>query len=132
MRDHDYDDCYDYDEDPWAGVRLTREAIRARATLILYAVLVSAPFIVLVAAGALLCGLMPHEVAGFACYNAMLSTIFFFDTLRNAAHDCFDQARAEGLVRTRNGIPAVDPAYPHHRLARLSFAIGGRTTREKW
>ena len=128
MRDHDYNE---YDEDPWAGVRLTKEAIRARATLILYAVLVSAPFIVLVAAGAIFWGLMPHEVTGFACYHAMLSTLFFFDTLRNAAHDCFEKARAEGLVINREGIPIIDPAYPHRRLARLAFAIGGRGPRER-
>lgn len=129
MRDHD---CYDYDEDPWGDARLTKEAIRARATLILYAVLVSAPFIALVAAGAILWGLMPHEVTGFACYHAMISTLFFFDTIRNAAHDCFDQALAEGLVCTRDGIPVIDPAYPHRRLARLSFAIGGRGPRGRW
>ncbi len=126
MRDHDYDDY----EDHWAGVRLTKEAIRARATLLLYTVLASAPFIALVAVGAFAGGLMPHEVTGFACYHAMLSTLFFFDTIRNAAHDCFDQARAEGLVTIREGIPVVDPAYPHRRLARLSFAIGGRNQRE--
>jgi len=129
VRDHDY---YEYDEDPWAGAQLTKEAIRARATLILYAVLLSAPFIALVAAGAFLGGLMPHEVTGFTCYHAMLSTLFIFDTIRNAAHDCFDQAQAEGLVSTCDGIPTVDPAYPHRRLARLSFAIGGRGPRGRW
>ena len=129
MCNHDY---YEDDEDPWGGARLTKEAIRARATLILYAVLVSAPFIALVAAGAFFCGLRPHEVTGVACYNAMLSTLFFFDTLRNAAHDCFDEAQAEGLVSNCAGIPIVDPAYPHRRLARLSFAIGGRVPRGRW
>lgn len=129
MRDRD---DFDYDEDPWAGVRLTKEAIRARATLILYAVLMSTPYIALVAAGAVAGGLMPHEVTGIACYHALLSTIFCFDTIRNAAHDCFDQARAEGLVHISGGIPVVDPAYPHRRLARLSFAIGGRGPQGEW
>lgn len=127
MRDHDYDD---YD-DPWASVRLTKEAIRARATLILYTLLTSAPFIALVAVGAMAVGLMPHEVTGFTCYYAMLSTLFFFDTIRNAAHDCFDHARAEGFVTISKGIPVVDPACPHRRLARLSFAIGGRNPHEE-
>lgn len=129
MRDHDY---YEYDEDPWVGVQFTKEAIRARATLILYAVLVSAPFIALVAAGAVFWGLRAHEVTGLACYHAMLSTLFFFDTLRNVAHDCFDKAQAEGLVRTCEGIPIIDQACPHRRLARLSFAIGGRGARGRW
>lgn len=125
MRERDY--C-EYDaEDPWEGVRLTKEAIRARATLIFYAALVSAPFVAMVAYGGFACGLKPHEVAGFSCYNAMISTLFFFDTLRNAAHHCFDQARASGLVTCSGGIPKVDPSCPNHRLASLSFAIGGRT-----
>ena len=124
MREPDY---YVHDgEDPWEGVQLTKEAIRARVTLILYTGLLSAPFIALVACGALLCGLKPHEVLGVSCYNTMISAIFFFDTLRNAAHDCFDKAQATGLVTCSKGIPIVDPTYPHRRLARLSFAIGGR------
>ena len=108
----------DYDLDLWGDVRHTKEGIRARATLLLYTLLVSTPFIVLAAAGAFLCGLMPHEVTGVSCYNAMITTIFFFDTLRNTAHACFDEAKAERLVTYRQGIPFVDPSYPHHRLAR--------------
>jgi hypothetical protein len=128
MREHDY---YDSDDgDPWEGVRLTKEAIRARATLVWYAALLSAPFIALVALGGLSCGLQPHEVLGISCYNTMLTTIFLFDTIRNAAHACFDQAQADGLVTCSAGIPIVDPAYPHRRLARLSFAIGGREARK--
>ncbi|OGU05324.1 MAG: hypothetical protein A2075_00830 [Geobacteraceae bacterium GWC2_58_44] len=124
MRERDY---YAYDdEDPWAGVRLRKEAIRARATLILYTALLSAPFVALVACGGFVCGLQPHEVLGISCYNTMLSTLFFFDTFRNAAHECFDQAQADGLVTCNKGIPIVDPTYPHRRLARLSFAVGGR------
>jgi hypothetical protein len=120
-------DCYEYDEeDPWEGVRLTKEAIRARATLILYTALLSAPFVALVATGALICGLQTHEVLGISCYDTMLATLFFFDTLRNAAHECFDQAEADGLVTCSAGIPIINPSYPHRRLARLSFAVGGR------
>lgn len=129
MREHD---CYGYDdEDPWEGVRLTKVAIRARATLILYTSLVSAPFVAVVAVGAFACGLEPHEVLGVSCYNTMLSTIFFFDTLRNAAHHCFEEAQAQGLVTLSQGIPLVDPSYPHRRLARLSFAIRGRAPRKQ-
>lgn len=128
MRERDY---YHYDEeDPWEGVRLTKEAIRARATLIYYTALVSAPYVALVALGGYLSGLMSHEVLGVACYNAMISSIFFFDTLRNAAHDCFERAQEEGLVTCKEGIPIVDPRYPHRRLARLAFAIRGRVARE--
>ncbi len=119
--DHD-----DYDVDLWGDVQLRKEAIRARATLLLYTLLTSLPFIAFAAAGAFLCGFMPHEVTGVSCYNAMLTTLFFFDTLRNAAHACFDEARAERFVTYRQGIPVVNPAYPHYRLARLSFAIGRR------
>lgn len=129
MRERGY---YAYDEeDPWEGVRLTKEAIRARATLIIYTALLSAPFVALVAYGGLICGLKPHEVLGVSCYKAMISAIFFFDTLRNAAHDCFDKAQADGLVTCRGGIPVIDPAYPHRRLARLSFAIGARGAQKK-
>jgi hypothetical protein len=128
MREHD-NFAYD-EEDPWEEVRLTKEAIRARATLIFYSALVSAPFVALVASGGLLCGLQTHEVLGISCYNTMLSTLFFFDTLRNAAHACFDQAQAEGLVTCSAGIPLIAPSYPHRRLARLSFAVGGRGTRK--
>jgi hypothetical protein len=124
MREHDY---YEYeDEDPWEAVRLTKQAIRARATLVLYAVLLSVPFIALVAAGGWICGLQPHEVLGVSCYDTMLSTLFFFDTVRNAAHACFDQAQAAGLVTCSAGIPNIDKSYPHYRLARLSFAVGER------
>jgi hypothetical protein len=127
MREQEY---YQYeDEDPWEGVRLTKEAIRARATLVLYAVLLSAPFIALVAAGAMICGLQPHEVLGISCYDTMLSTVFFFDTIRNAAHECFDQAQAAGLVTCSKGIPKIDKSYPHRRLAKLSFAVGERGVR---
>ena len=129
MRERDY---HEYDEeDPWEGVQLTKEAIRARATLTLYSALVSAPFVALVALGGFVCGLKPHEVLGVSCYNAMISTLFFFDTLRNAAHQCFDQAQADGLVTCIEGIPVIAPAYPHRRLARLSFAIGGRGAQKK-
>jgi hypothetical protein len=128
MREHDY--LYD-DEDPWEEVRLTKQAIRARATLILYAVQLSVPFVALVAAGAWLCRLQPHEVLGISCYDTMLSTLFFFDTLRNAAHECFDQAQADGQVTCSAGIPTINPACPHRRLARLSFAVGGRAVRKK-
>jgi hypothetical protein len=48
--------CEYDEEDPWEAVRLTREAIRARATLLLYAALLSAPFVALVACGGLCCG----------------------------------------------------------------------------
>lgn len=124
VREHEY---YHYEEeDPWEGVQLTKEAIGARVTLILYTALVSAPFVALVACGALVCGLKPHEVLGISCYNTMVSAIFFFDTLRNAAHESFDKAQASGLVTCRKGIPIIAPTYPHRRLARLSFAIGGR------
>jgi hypothetical protein len=54
MREHDY--YVQDDEDPWEGVRLTKEGIRARATLIVYSVLLSVPFVVLVASGGLICG----------------------------------------------------------------------------
>jgi hypothetical protein len=128
MREHEY--VYD-DEDPWEAVRLTKQAIRARATLIFYAVQLSAPFVALVAGGAWLCGLQPHEVLGISCYDTMLSTLFFFDTLRNAAHECFDQAQADGLVTCRAGIPMIDPTCPHRRLARLSFALGGRAVHKR-
>ncbi len=120
-----YDDN-DYDADLWGDVRHTKEAIRARAALLLYTLLVSAPFIALTVAGACLCGLRPHEVTGVSCYNAMLTTLFVFDTLRNAAHACFEEARAARLVTYRQGIPIVDPAFRHYRLARLSFAVEGR------
>ncbi|MBJ6801572.1 hypothetical protein [Geomonas propionica] len=127
MRERDY---YHYDEeDPWEGVRLTKEGIRARATLIFYTALVSAPYVAIVAFGGYVSGLMSHEILGIACYNAMISAIFFFDTLRNAAHDCFERAQAEGLVTCREGIPIIDPSYPHRRLARLAFAIRGRVAR---
>lgn len=129
MREPDY---YGYDEDdPWEGVRLTKEAIRARATIILYTTLVSAPFVALVACGGLICGLKPHEVLGVSCYNAMISGVFFFDTLRNASHDCFDEAQAAGMVSCSAGIPVIDPNYPHRRLARLSFAIRGRAAQRR-
>ena len=129
MREYDR---YQYDEDDiWEGVRLTREAIRARATIILYTTLVSAPFVALVACGAFLCGLRPHEVLGVSCYNTMISSVFFFDTLRNASHDCFDEAQAGGLVHCSAGIPVIDPSYPHRRLARLSFAVRGRVTQRR-
>lgn len=129
MRDRDF---YQYDEeDPWEGVRLSKEAIRARATLLLYSALVSAPFVALVACAGLVCGLKPHEVLGVSCYKAMISTIFFFDTIRNAAHQCFDKALADGLVTCRDGIPIIDPTCPNRRLARLSFAIGGRAPQKK-
>jgi hypothetical protein len=125
-------DCYEHDEeDPWEGAQLTKEAIRARATLILYTILLSAPFVALVAYGCFICGLKPHEVLGVSCYNSMISAIFFFDTFRNAAHHCFDEAQADGLVTSSKGIPIISPSYPHRRLARLSFAIGGRESRKK-
>ncbi|HWI40776.1 MAG TPA: hypothetical protein VNX25_04750, partial [Verrucomicrobiae bacterium] len=115
------------EEDPWIEVRHTREAIRARARLVLYAAAATVPFILLVGAGGVICGLMAHEVIGVSCYQAMAGSIFFFDTLRNAAHACFDEARDLGLVTvTGEGIPLVDAAYPHRRLAALSFAVGGR------
>ena len=123
MHRNDYDD---FDRDLWGDVRHTKEAIRARATLLLYTLLISTPFIVIVVAGTSICGLMPHEVTGVSCYNAMLTTLFVFDTLRNAAHACFEEARAEHLVTYCQGIPVVDPAFRHHRLARLSFAVEGR------
>jgi hypothetical protein len=123
MHGYDYDD---FDVDLWGDVRHTKEAVRARATLLLYTLLISAPFIVLVFVGACICGLRPHEVTGVSCYNAMLTTLFVFDTLRNAAHACFEEARAERLVTYRQGIPVVDPAFRHHRFARLAFAVGGR------
>src|SRR5690242_3363853 len=128
VRERDY--CEYAGEDPWEGVRLRKEAIRARATIILYTALVSTPFVCLVAWGGFLCGLKPHEVVGVCCYNAMVSTIFFFDTLRNAAHDCFDEAQADGLVTLNKGIPVISPTYPHRRLARLAFAVGGRAARK--
>jgi hypothetical protein len=118
-------DFYDYEE-YWGYLRNTKQAIRARATLLLYTVLFSLPFIALTAVGSYLCGLQPHEITGITCYNTMLTSVFIFDTLRNAAHACFDEALAEGLVSGREGIPEVAPAYPHHWLARLSFAIGPR------
>lgn len=125
-------DCYQYDEeDPWEGVRLTKVAIRARATLTFYTALVTAPFVAVVAYGSFICGLKPHEVLGLSCYNAMITALFFFDSLRNAAHDCFDKAEAAGMVTCSEGIPIIAPTYPHRRLARLSFAIGGRYTKKR-
>lgn len=129
MRNYDY--FPDEEDDPWAQVQLTKEAIRARSTLIIYTVLLTAPFVALVACGAYFCGLKPNEVLGISCYKSMLSALFFFDTLRNAAHHCFDEAQAGGLVSCPKGVPIIDPSYPHRRLARLSFAIGGRIARSK-
>ncbi|GFO70382.1 hypothetical protein GMLC_39610 [Geomonas limicola] len=129
MRNYDY--FSNEEDDPWASVQLTKEAIRARSTLMIYTVLLTAPFVTLVAFGAHFCGLKPHEVLGISCYKSMLSALFFFDTLRNAAHECFDEAKAGGLVSCPKGVPVIDPSYPHRRLARLSFAIGGRITRSR-
>lgn len=109
----------------WEDVQYTRPAIRARAILLGYTLLASLPFIALSAGGAYLCGLALHEIAGIACYHAMLTTIFIFDSLRNAAHACFLEAWDSGLVSHRDGIPEIDTTYRHHRLARLAFAIGG-------
>lgn len=122
-------DPYNYD-DPWAEVRHTREAIRARADLLCYTLAISAPFVALIAVAAYLCGLEAHEITGVTCYNAMVTCIFFFDTIRNASHACFDEAMAESLVTYREGVPVIDAAYPHRRLAGLSFAIGGRIRQE--
>lgn len=119
-------DPYDYHDDPWAEVRHTKEAIRARADLLCYTLAISTPFVVFIAVAAYLFGFEAHEVTGITCYNAMVTSIFFFDTLRNTAHDCFEEAQAESMVTYRDGIPVVDPAYPHRRLAQLAFAIGGR------
>jgi len=121
------DSCCDDHDDPWREVRHTKEAVRARAILLVYTAVVSLPFICLTAAGAHLCGMEPHEVIGLSCYNAMVTSLFFFDTLRNSAHACFDEAMAAGLVACRDGIPSVDAAYPNRRIARLSFAIGGKS-----
>ncbi len=123
MHGNDYDE---FDIDLWGDVRHRKEAVRARATFLFYTLLITAPFIVLVAASACICGLQPHEVTGVSCYNAMLTTLFVFDTLRNAAHACFEEAQAERLVTYRQGIPVVDPAFRHRRFARLAFALGGR------
>lgn len=128
MRKQDH--C-EWEEDPWEGVRLTKVAIRARVTLLVYTAVVSAPFIAVVIFGAIYSGLKPYQVLGTSCYYAMVSSIIFFDTLRNAAHECFDKAQADGVVNLVDGIPCVDPSYPNWRLARLSFAIGGRTQRKR-
>lgn len=128
-RHYDYDP-YDYD-DPWEGVRLTREAKSARGTLLLYTALLTAPFVALIGCGGYFAGLRPHEVLGVSCYQAMVSSVIFFDTLRNAAHQCFAEAQEAGLVTCIKGIPLVAPTYPHRRLASLSFAIGGRPIRKR-
>lgn len=109
----------------WEDVRYTRQAIRARTTLIRYTILVSLPFVFLWAVAACLCGLQQHEITGTTCYHAMLTSLFIFDTLRNAAHSSFVEAWDLGLVTVTNGVPLVDNSYPHRRLAQLSFAIGG-------
>ena len=118
------------DREMWEYVQYSRPAIRARATLLVYTFLVSLPFVALCVCAAYLCGLRPHEITGVACYHAMLTSIFVFDTLRNAAHACFAEAWDEGLVTLRDGIPVVEETYRHRRLARLSFAIGGQTLDE--
>ncbi|HJV36066.1 hypothetical protein [Geomonas sp.] len=130
--EHRHHDPYEWDEeDPWEGVRLTKEAISARTTLLLYTALLTAPFVALIGCGGYFAGLRPHEVLGASCYQAMVSSVIFFDTLRNAAHECFSEAQSAGLVTCIKGIPIVDPAYPHRRLASLSFAIGGRPAQKR-
>jgi len=111
---------------PWESVQLTKEAIHARLAIILYAIPLTAPFVALVAVGGFLCGLKPHEVLGVTCHHAMITVVFCFDTLRNSAHHSFHEAEDAGLVTCKNGIPVLDPSYPHRRLASLSFAVGGR------
>lgn len=111
-------------QEQWEYVQHTRQAIRARATLLWYTLLVSLPFVALVACGACLGGLLPHEITGITCYHAMLTLIYVFDSLRSAAHAAFAAACQEGLVDVKDGMPIIDPACPHRRLARLSFAIG--------
>ena len=123
-------DHHHLDPEMWEYVQYSRPAIRARATLLLYTLLVSLPFVTLSASAAYLCGLRPHEITGVACYHAMLTSLFVFDTLRNAAHACFAEAWDEGLVTLREGIPVVEETYRHRRLARLSFAIGGQSLDE--
>lgn len=118
-------DCAGCDDDLWRYLQNSRPAIRARAMLVLYTVLLSAPFIALVATALIVCGFPAHEVTGLSCYNTMITTLFFFDVLRNTAHATFAEAMAFGLVTCRGGAPRVDPAYRHHRLASLSFAVGG-------
>jgi hypothetical protein len=114
------------DPEMWEYVRFSRAAIRARATILLYTVAVTLPFIALSASAANLFAMPTHEIIGIACYHAMVTSIFIFDTLRNAAHACFAEAWENGCVCVREGIPVVTEEYGHRRLARLSFAIGGQ------
>ena len=115
----------EYDEDVRRSVRMTKQAIRARAKLVWFSALVTAPFVGLSGLGGWVAGLQPHEITGICCYNAMVTALFFFDTLRNTAHACFEEAQENGHVTCRDGIPLVSRKYRHHRLASLSFAIGG-------
>lgn len=108
----------------WAEVQLTRAAIRARGTILFYTVLLTIPYVILSAGAAWLAGLSCYEIVGVACFLAMVTSLFMFDTLRNAAHTCFAKAWDAGLVALRDGIPEVSHDCPHHRLARLSFALG--------
>ncbi|WP_173196055.1 hypothetical protein [Geobacter sp. SVR] len=114
------------DPEQWQHVQLTRQAIRARATLLCYTLAAGLPFIALSVGGACLCGLPLYQITAIAGYHTMLTLLFIFDSLRNAAHACFVEACDQGLVDIREGIPVVDRACRNRHLARLSFAIGGQ------
>ena len=113
------------DEEYISWVRHQKPAVRARIVFLAYTLMCSVPTVIICLVLLLTSHLHRYEVLGMISFIAAITVLIVFDSLRIAAHKCYDEAYAEGLARFdyEKHFPIVSTEYIYWRLARLAYAL---------
>ena len=113
------------DEAYLSWVRRQKPAARARMVFLIYTLVCSLPTVVICLVLLLTSHLHRYDIIGMISFIAAMTMLIVFDSLRIAAHKCYDEACAKGLARFdyEKHFPVVSTEYLYWRLARLAYAI---------
>ena len=115
----------DTDEGYISWVRHQKPAIRARIVFLTYTLVCSLPTVIISLLLLLTSHFHRYEIIGITSFITVTTVLFVFDSLRIAAHRCYDEACAKGLARFdfERHFPVVSTEYMYWRLARLAYAV---------
>jgi hypothetical protein len=113
------------DEEYISWVRRQKPAARARIAFLAYTFICSLPTVIICLLLLLTSHFHRYEIIGIISFITAATMLFVFDSLRIAAHKCYDDACAKGLARYdfEKHFPVVSTEYVYWRLARLAYAI---------
>ena len=113
------------DEEYISWARRQKPAARARIVFLAYTFICSLPTVIISLVLLLTSHFHRYQIIGLTSFITVTTVLFVFDSLRIAAHKCYDEACVKGLARFdfEKHFPVVSTEYVYWRLARLAYAI---------